>query len=65
MQSHQCKREICADKGADPVLINVAASLYPNCNGLWIGLEDGVSVSLQYADGSRAARGIAMQKALS
>lgn len=46
MQSHRCGREIYASKGADPVLINVTTSLYPNCNGLGIGLEDSISVWL-------------------
>lgn len=48
-QSHRCDREIFASKGADLVLINVTRSLYPNCNGLGIRLEDSISVLLQYA----------------
>lgn len=51
MQSPQRSREIYADKGADPVLINVTTSLYPNCNGLCIRLEDSVLVLLQCAHG--------------
>lgn len=51
MQSHQRNREIYGDKGADPVLINVTTSLYLNCNGLGIGLEDSIIlVLLQYVN---------------
>lgn len=46
MQSPQCNKEIYADKGADPALINVTTSLYPNCNGLWIRLEDSILATI-------------------
>lgn len=63
-QSHQRQREIYAGNGADPALVNVIASLYPNRNGLWIRLEDSVFLLLQYANCWRAACGIAMQEPL-
>lgn len=65
MQSHWCDREIYASKGADPVLINVTRSLYPNCNGLGIRLEDSISVLLQYAGCERVVCGIAMWNSFS
>jgi len=64
MQSHQGDREVYANQGADPVLINVTPGLYPNCNGLWSRLEDSILALLQCANCSWVACGIAMQKTL-